>query len=237
MDISNKLQTALTDIDNNISFLKNKVEKKQDAITANDKLDYSLLSGTPTIPLSTSQLTNDSGFITDSAITGFITSSYVDNAISGKLDKSDYVSPYRLPYSAGPNSWLEEDIGVTLQWSDQDIIPNDRKIIVVAYTNNGDDHLVFPSLFGTANENVIKTVEIWVKMAGNITEAQGIQAIVTPSSCFIVDANNFPTKLKGEATNSEAYTYHIFVIRTVPRLGQTYYELCYSHAFNTNLNI
>ena len=228
MDISNKLQTALTDIDNNISFLKNKVEKKQDAITSNDKLDYSLLSGAPTIPLSTSQLTNDSYFVT---------SGYVDESISGKLDISGYVSPYKLPYISGSNEWLEEDIGTTLEWSDQDIIPNDRKIVVVAYSNNGEDHLVFPSLFGTANENVIKTVEVWVKMAGNITEAQGIQAIVTPSSCFIVDADNFPTKLKGEATNSEAYTYHIFVMRTVPRLGSTYYELCYSHAFNTNLNI
>ena len=77
MDISNKLQTALIDIDNNISFLKNKVEKKQNAITSQDKLSYDLLSGTPTIPLSTSQLTNDSDFIT---------SGYVDGAISGKLD-------------------------------------------------------------------------------------------------------------------------------------------------------
>lgn len=231
MDISNKLQTALTDIDNNISFLKNKVEKKQDAITSANKLPYSLLSGTPTIPLSTSQLTNDSNFTT---------SGYVDGAVSGKLDISGYVAPYKLPYISGSNEWLEEDIGVPLQWSDQDIIPNDRKIVVVSYTITGEDHLVFPTLFSPKNENVIKTCEIWVKMAGDTTALQGITAIITPSSYYIVDETNFPTSLKGEATNNEAYTYHIFIIRAVPRnyyQGGTVCEIAYSHYFNTNLSI
>ncbi len=208
------------------------ISGKQNLITADNKLDYSLLSGTPSIPLSTSELVNDSDFATSSYINTQITS-----ATSGKLDKVDYVTPYRLPYNTGVNSWLEEDIGVTLQWSDQDIIPNDRKVVIVAYSNNGDDHLVFPTLIAHANENVIKTCEIWVKMAGNTTEAQGITSIVIPSSYYIVDESNFPTKLKGEAINSEAYTYHIFIIRAIPRQLGTFCEVGYSHFINTNISI
>ena len=208
------------------------LSSKQDAITNDNKLDYSLISGTPSIPLSTSELVNDSDFATSGYVNTQITA-----ATSGKLDEADYVAPYRLPYNAGGNGWLEEDIGVTLAWSDQDIIPNDRKIVTVAYSNNGDDHLVFPTLIAHADENVIKTCEVWIKMAGDTTEAQGIAAIVVPSSYYIVDESNFPTKLKGEATNNEAYTYHVFVIRAVPRQLGTLCEVCYSHFINTNLSI
>lgn len=205
---------------------------KQDVIDSNNKLDYSLLSGTPSIPLSTSELVNDSDFATSGYVNNQVTT-----ATSGKLDKTDYVAPYKLPYNAGGNGWLEEDIGTTLAWSDQDIIPNDRKIVVVAYSNNGDDHLVFPTLISYANENVIKTCEVWVKMAGNTTEAQGIVEIDVPSSYYIVDESNFPSNLKGEATNNEAYTYHVFVIRAVPRQSGTLCEVGYSHYINTNLSI
>ena len=49
---------------------------KQDLITASSKLDYALISGTPTIPTKTSDLTNDSNYAT---------SSYVDSSVSSKL--------------------------------------------------------------------------------------------------------------------------------------------------------
>lgn len=223
------IPTKTSDLQNDSGFITDSaLSGKQDLIDANNKLDYSLLSGTPSIPLSTSELVNDSNFAT---------SGYVDTQDATKLDKADYVAPYKLPYNAGDNGWLEEDIGVTLQWSDQDIIPNDRKIVTVAYFNNGDDHLVFPTLIAFSNENVIKTCEVWVKMAGDTTEAQGIAAIVIPSSYYIVDESNFPTKLKGEATNNEAYTYHVFVIRAVPRTTGTLCEVGYSHFINTNLSI
>lgn len=48
---------------------------KQDAITSSNKLDYSLIDNTPTIPTKTSDLTNDSGFLTQ------------HQDISGKVDK------------------------------------------------------------------------------------------------------------------------------------------------------
>lgn len=52
------------------------IDGKQAAITSTNKLAYSLLSGTPTIPSKTSQLTNDSGYLTE------------HQDISGKLNTS-----------------------------------------------------------------------------------------------------------------------------------------------------
>ena len=44
---------------------------KQDVIDASNKLAYSLISGTPTIPTKTSDLTNDSNFITNAALADY----------------------------------------------------------------------------------------------------------------------------------------------------------------------
>ena len=56
----------------------------QSEITSSNKLDYSLIANTPTIPTKTSQLTNDSNFLT----------SHQD--ISGKLDKVTTKDTYQL---------------------------------------------------------------------------------------------------------------------------------------------
>ena len=65
-----------------------------------------------------------------------------------------------------------------------------------------------------------------------------------PSQYFIVDPDNFPTSLKGEAKNGEAYTYHVFVMRCrpIPSDLQTgvlinFAELAYSHYINTDANL
>jgi hypothetical protein len=116
-----------------------------------------------------------------------------------------------------------------------DIIPNSKKIKVVP--KGSDDILVFPTLYSGINENTVRTCEIWIKLAGNA--ATGAEAIEVPSSYFIVDEDNFPTSLKGEATNNEAYTYHVFVIRAVPRqgTGTSLCEICYSHFANSNISL
>lgn len=49
--------------------------------------NYNDLSNKPSIPTKTSDLTNDSGFITNSALTGYATETYVDNAVDG-LDQT-----------------------------------------------------------------------------------------------------------------------------------------------------
>lgn len=211
--------------------LETALTAKQDVIDAENKLDYSLLSGTPSIPLSTSELVNDSDFATSGYVNTQVTA-----ATSGKLDKADYVAPYKLPYvgvEQGEDWWQEE--GFENPWSDMDIIPNNKKIKVVP--KGTDDILVFPTLYSDINENTVRTCEIWIKIAGNA--ATGAEAIEIPSSYFIVDEDNFPTSLKGEATNNEAYTYHVFVIRAVPRqgTGTSLCEICYSHFANSNISL
>lgn len=59
-------------------------DAKQNAITADNKLDYALLSGTPAIPTKTSDLTNDSGYAT---------SGYVDDGLALKQDIIDESNP------------------------------------------------------------------------------------------------------------------------------------------------
>ena len=46
------------------------------------------------IPTKTSDLTNDSGFITDAALSGYATEQYVDNSVSGKVDNSALTQYY-----------------------------------------------------------------------------------------------------------------------------------------------
>lgn len=66
------------------SYVDTELAKKQDKITADNKLDYALLSGTPAIPTKTSDLTNDSGFAT---------SGYVDDGLALKQDIIDESNP------------------------------------------------------------------------------------------------------------------------------------------------
>lgn len=49
---------------------------------------YSDLSGTPTIPSATSDLTNDSGFITTSALTSYATQTYVNTSVANLVDSA-----------------------------------------------------------------------------------------------------------------------------------------------------
>ena len=57
------------------SEIDTKLSAKQDKITSSNKLAYSLLSGAPTIPTTTSELENNSGFINQSTL---------DNALDSK---------------------------------------------------------------------------------------------------------------------------------------------------------
>ena len=54
------------------------ISGKQDKITSSNKLPYSLISGTPTIPTNNNQLTNGAGYQTESQV-----SNAISNAISG----------------------------------------------------------------------------------------------------------------------------------------------------------
>lgn len=63
-------------------------DNKSDKICVTSKLPYSKISGTPTIPSKVSDLQNDSGFITSSAISGMLTSSDIaDNLTTNDATK------------------------------------------------------------------------------------------------------------------------------------------------------
>lgn len=205
MDISNKLQTALNDIDKNFKFVKNKIETKQDAITSNDKLDYSLLSGTPTIPTKTSDLTNDSGFITDSAITGFITSSYVDNAISGKLDApSGGTEGQVLTKTANGEEWADAQ-GGTIKVDDKTTSASFVVDFAGAQIQKYDVDSAVSGTFTVQYDNLdipegtAPTVELQVPVTGDVSN------IILPSDTSVID---MPVILEGGQFN-----YHDIVFR------------------------
>ena len=102
---------AQTQIDNSISGkldtdiftaytanTKTELNNKQDAsgmtayaTTAFTENTYAKIGD---IPTKTSDLTNDSGFITDAALSGYATEQYVDNSVSGKVDNSALTQYY-----------------------------------------------------------------------------------------------------------------------------------------------
>ena len=94
------------------TFVKNAVSGKQDAITNDNKLDYALVSGAPTVPTSTSQLTNDSGFVT---------SSVMEDALDTKQDlitemdylPGDYVHVDINHWSGDPDFTVQAAINMT----------------------------------------------------------------------------------------------------------------------------
>lgn len=63
------------------------IENKPTFATVATSGDYDDLIDKPSIPTATSELTNDSGFITNSALTGLATENYVDSAVDG-LDQT-----------------------------------------------------------------------------------------------------------------------------------------------------
>jgi len=72
----------------------NLLDGKQPLIDNDNKLPYSLISGTPTIPSKTSDLNNDSGYITKSVnnLENYTTTTNLNTALGNKLDSSKVVN-------------------------------------------------------------------------------------------------------------------------------------------------
>lgn len=87
--------TDYNDLDNlpdlSVYALKASLSSYQEKITSTNKLAYSLISGTPTIPTNNNQLTNGAGFITSSSnITGnAATATSLKSYTAVQFDKSD----------------------------------------------------------------------------------------------------------------------------------------------------
>ncbi len=231
------------------------------------------------IPTKLSELVNDCGFITDSAITGKIDmpsgglsgqvltktstgvawadgggggggssgpvewndvlnkpdiatiSGALSSAIDEKLNEDDYVSPYCLPLTtASASDWLGAS---TKSWTDTSIVSSSKKIDVLTYTSP-NPVLSFPTISSSANEMNVRTYELWVKIPGS--ESTGITSIFTPSTYSVVNSASFPTALKGE-DSTKSYTYHVFVIRFIPRTSTIHPTVTYSYSFSSDENI
>ena len=100
---------------------------KQDAITSTNKLDYSLIDNTPTIPDSTSDLTNDSGFITNSVndLTNYTTTSALTTLLAGKENVIDSGNDSN-------GSYLKFDNGIMIQFGKVSVTTG-----TTAYTTGG----------------------------------------------------------------------------------------------------
>lgn len=86
------------------SELKTKLANKQDKITSTNKIPYSYVSDTPTIPTKTSQLTNDSGYTTNTGTITGITMNGVSKGTSGVVDLGTVITSHQDISGKAPTS-------------------------------------------------------------------------------------------------------------------------------------
>ena len=108
--ISTATQTALTHLqetmDEQISTINASITNKQDKITETNKLSYNLLKDTPTIPTKTSELENDSGYVTSNDLTNLQTK---DNLTTLLNDDSTNI---QYPSAKAVVTYVKENSGV-----------------------------------------------------------------------------------------------------------------------------
>lgn len=156
---------------------------KQNAITSTNKLDYSLIDNTPTIPSKTSDLTNDSGFITGYTETDPIFSASAAHGISssditnwnGKMDYTEITGNVRV--------WdLDEG----------------------AYVTNGDCVLYYYGASDTTNSKQISVGSIIIIADASLSRRSGY------SKQFLVVSGATGVKtLAGYSTSTAGYCYSL----------------------------
>ena len=167
---------AQTQIDNSISGkldtsvftaytanTKTELNNKQDAsgmtayaTTAFTENTYAKIGD---IPTKTSDLTNDSGFITDAALSGYATEQYVDNSVSGKVDNSALTQYYT---SAQTDTAISNAVSGKL----------DTSAITAYSTTEEVENMITAATNGLASEE-------WVVSQGYLTEHQSLSAYST----------------------------------------------------------
>lgn len=101
IDVSDQLENyALKDtVNTQFALVNSALSGKQDAITSSNKLAYSLISGTPTIPTKTSQISEDTNLYFTNA-----------RAVSAVMGSSAVGSTSAYPYWTG-SSWATKTLG------------------------------------------------------------------------------------------------------------------------------
>lgn len=111
------------------------------------------------IPTKTSDLTNDSGFITDAALLGYATEQYVDNSVSGKVDNSALTQYYT---SAQTDTAISNAVSGKL----------DTSAITAYSTTEEVENMITAATNGLASEE-------WVNNQGFLKEHQSLSAYST----------------------------------------------------------
>ena len=102
---------------------------KQNTIDAENKLDYDLLSGTPTIPTKTSDLDNDSDFVTSGYVDDGLATKQDAITVDNKLDYSLLSSTPTIPVVPTNVSDFTNDAGYQTAQDVQDAISGKQDVI------------------------------------------------------------------------------------------------------------
>ena len=181
---------AQTQIDNSISGkldtdiftaytanTKTELDNKQDisgmteyATTAFTENTYAKIGD---IPTKTSDLTNDSGFITDAALSGYATEQYVDNSVSGKVDNSALTQYYT---SAQTDTAIQNATNglASEEWVESQGYLKEHQSLSAYSTTEQMNQAIGSATAATTG---------WVESQGFLTEHQSLSAY-TPTSGF-----------------------------------------------------
>lgn len=191
---TNSTSTALAATPSAVKAAYDLADSKQDEITSTNKLDYSLVDNTPTIPSKTSDLTNDSGFITNYTETDPVFSSSAASGISSsditnwnnKVDIEHISGPYRT-YTMDQGMYIADDTAYLYYYGETDTTHRQRigvgSFIIVTGTTRkdflilaGDSNYVG---YSTASSGSLEKVILSSDVVNNLT---------TTSSGFVLDA-------------------------------------------------
>lgn len=138
--------------------------------------DYALRSELPTVPTSNTAFTNDAGFITDAALSGYATEQYVDNSVSGKVDSSRVDEIEEVTASAL----------VELNSTKQDILVSGTNIKTIN------------------NESILGSGNIVIQGGSGSDYSAGANIDISTDNVISVTGITIPSKLS-ELTNDEGF--------------------------------
>ena len=174
-DISGKLDTDI--FTTYTASTQTELNNKQDAsgmtayaTTAFTESTYAKIGD---IPTKTSDLTNDSGFITDAALLGYATEQYVDNSVSGKVDNSALTQYYT---SAQTDTAIQNATNglASEEWVESQGYLKEHQSLSAYSTTEQMNQAIGSATAATTG---------WVESQGFLTEHQSLSAY-TPTSGF-----------------------------------------------------